>query len=265
MKNIKRLNESMLRQHSMDQLQIIQNKIDKQGGDISKQLAGDYKRQSKTANSLWINNPIKGKIDLSDNEPNANTHTDPQLKHLPKNSLIKFENYKINEASEKGEEIRANKEDRGNANKITREMKTVRNWNNYFTDKVGGNPEPTENRNVLAGKQVQYGDNKEGYIEDVVGDKVIVQTLDNTGHDIVKFSEITKNYEIEKQDKVEDISLQGPNQTTESGEVKEDSNKVNKLDGKAAVDKQTKKIASEIYKDKTVKLKNLQKFGSTKF
>lgn len=73
----------MLRKHSDDQLKHIKKMIKKQGGDIQSKLKDDYAEDR-------LDHPI----DLSDDEPNANMKTDPQLKNLPKNSLItKFENF----------------------------------------------------------------------------------------------------------------------------------------------------------------------------
>ena len=74
---------AMLRKHTDDQLKHIKRMIQKKGGDIQSKLKGDYAEDR-----------LKRPIDLSDDEPNANTKTDPQLKDLPKNSLItKFENF----------------------------------------------------------------------------------------------------------------------------------------------------------------------------
>lgn len=74
----------MLRQHSLDQLNVIKNKIKKQGGDISDKVKDKYTR-----------NTLDSKIQVSDDMPSIKTDT--QLKHLPKNSLItKFEKF-INE------------------------------------------------------------------------------------------------------------------------------------------------------------------------
>jgi hypothetical protein len=253
-----KLNENMTRKHNWDQLQYIQKKIDKEGGDISKKLGGEYKNQEKTANSLWIDNPLKKDIDLSDNEPNANTHTDPQLKDLPKNSLIK--EFKIFEKEQEEQE------DRGNYNKIQRNMKTIRTWNNYYNDNVGGNSNPEKARNVLAGRQVKMGDDEVGYIEDFKKDGVLVQTIDNKGNRIVKFSEIIKNYkkDEDKEEKKEDLSLQGPNQENKI-DKEEKSLKVKKLDDKGKEDKKTKNIADKIYKTKDIKLKKLNDFGKSNF
>lgn len=80
---------AMLRKYTDDQLKHIKKIINKQGGDISKKLKNDSTTQ----------NVLDHQIDLSDDEPNTNTKTDPQLKNLPKNSLItKFENFKKFEA-----------------------------------------------------------------------------------------------------------------------------------------------------------------------
>jgi hypothetical protein len=74
----------MLRKHSKDQLDIINKEIKSQGGDISSKVADKYTKQT-------LDHPI----DLSDDEPNANMRTDPQLRNLPKNSLItKFKDFK---------------------------------------------------------------------------------------------------------------------------------------------------------------------------
>jgi len=367
-----RTNENMSRKHNWDQLQIIQKKIDKQGGDISAKLKGDYKRQSKTANSYWINNPINKDIALSDNEPNANIHTDPQLKDLPKNSIIKkfeafaqedeiydrqvryginpeiqidkfsqeisdsqdeeitgdlpigreddmsdytdisniftaseytlFQKLKdedfqgsltlavtgeenpseddvigsikslddetkeelLNESKKEITEMKEKeeKQDRGNVNDIHRNMKTIRNWNNYFTDAVGGNPKAEQPRNVLAGRQVDFGEDKEGYIEDVQGDKVIIQATDNTGHKVKSFSEVTKMYKIEKGNKEnKGEELKGPKENIEissNGEVKELKDKSTETDD-------SKSIGDQIYKTGEVKIKKLQDFGKTTF
>jgi hypothetical protein len=326
---MRRLNENLTRKHNWYQLQIIKDKINKEGGDISKKLKDDYKRQSKTNNSYGIDNPLDKKIALSDDEPNANTHTDPQLKNLPKNSIIKkFESffnedtekisdkeflstpldielfnkakdnldlrYEITNSYEEDDELlhseiekmdsneiksflNENKKetmkkedekpkDRGNADKIHREMKTIRNWDNYFNDLVGGNPNPSKERNVMAGKQVEYEKGKEGYIEDVKGDKVIIQTTDNTGHIVKSFSDIAKMYKVEKpskDDKVVDDSLQGPKQVDKkeietSGEIKD-------LKDKSEETKDSKKLGKEIYKEKEVKIKKLQDYGKTTF
>lgn len=258
---MKKLNENMTRKHNWDQLQYIQKKIEKEGGDISKKLGSHYKNQSKTANSLWIDNPLKKDIDLSDNEPNANTHTDPHLKDLPKNSLIKEFKIFEKEGKKEDEEI-----DRGNYNKIQRSMKTIRTWDNYYHDNIGGNPNPNKERRVLAGRQTEYGDEGEkGYIEGFKEDGVVVQTIDNKGHKIVKFSDITKNYKEEnKEDKKEDLSLQGPNQETKINK-EEKSIEVKKLNDKGKEDKKSKKITDKIYNTKDIKLKKLNDFGKTKF
>jgi len=324
-----RLNENMTRKHNWDQLQIIQNKIDKEGGDISSKLGKDYKNQSKTNNSMSIDNPLKRKIDLSDDEKNANTHTDSQLKNLPKNSLItKFESfyseqdseqdtekefrnkiyskakyddnlrYTITESEEEDDKLllseidklnisdikkllNENKNndtnmdkntneptDRGNVDKIHREMKTIRNWDNYFSDAVGGNPNPKKERNVLAGRQVELGDGKVGYIESVEGNDVIVQTLDGSGHKKMKISEITKNYKVEKptqkSEKVIDMTLSGPKQTNKS-EIVDTDYKAKDLTEKSEETKDSKEISKDIYSEKTIKVKKLQDFGDTTF
>lgn len=75
---------AMLRKHSKDQLDIINKEIKKQGGDISSKLDDKYTKKT-----------LDHHIDLSDDEPNANMRTDPQLRNLPKNSIItKFKDFK---------------------------------------------------------------------------------------------------------------------------------------------------------------------------
>lgn len=343
---MKKINETMTRKHNWDQLQIIQKKIDKQGGDISSKLGTDYKRQSKTANSYWLNNPLKRKIQLSDDQKNANTHTDPQLKDLPKNSLIKkFEAFaqedevhhrevkygifpekdfdekdilnpqeyklyqKIKDEDFSGEytlavtglenptpsevidsiinmdddvkkeliiESKSNKkskkqddpirkEDRGNVNDIHRNMKKISNWQDYFNDGLGGTPNATKPRNIMAGKQVTYGDNKEGYIEDVQGDKVIIRTTDEKGHVVKNFKDVVKNYKIEKPKNISNISIQGPNQETQSKPVGDSKEKTKDLIEKGEESKDSKKLGKEIYKEKQIKIKKLNDFGKTTF
>lgn len=199
---MKKLNENMMRKHNWDQLQNIQKKINKEGGDISSKLDKDYKRQSKTNNSLWINSPIKKGVDLSDNEKNANTHTDPQLKDLPKNSLMykenvkSFDEYVKESKKESSKDENKEGEDRGNVHKIHRNMKTIGNWMNSFDKNISGRKNPKTPRNVLSGRQVNYGKDKEGYIEGINDEgNAIIQATDNSGTiEIKKFSEITVNY-----------------------------------------------------------------------
>ena len=89
--------------------------------------------------------------------------------------------------------------DRGDVNDIHRNMKTIKNWNNYFDDKVAGkssnDPFP---RNVLAGRQVQYEKDKFGYVENIDGNDVTIQTIDNSGKMISKIKDILKFYKKDK-------------------------------------------------------------------
>jgi len=67
----------MLRKSGLSQLKKFKKFINKQGGDISKKL-----------NDKTVTNTLDKHIETSDDQKNANTKTDKQLKNLSKKSII---------------------------------------------------------------------------------------------------------------------------------------------------------------------------------